>query len=168
MKKYTTIFVFVLVVFLSAGTIFAQPGPQGPGLGGQVPYGFNGPQGPGPGGQGAYGFSGPQGFSGQTGYGFPGQLQTVTVTQVRTFGHKMPVAIKGNLVQFYGGKDLYIFRDSSGDIIVKIGPKEWQNLWYQGITIDPSDTIEIYGEVHWPRHSWGTPEVHARFIKKGL
>ena len=158
MKKYTT--VLVLVVFLSAGTIFAQPGPQGPGLGGQGPYGFNGP------GQGAYGFNGPQGFQGQFGNGFMGQMQTVTVTQARTFGHKMPVALKGNLVQFYGGKDLYIFRDSSGDILVKIGPKEWQYLWYQGISINPSDNIEIYGEVHWPKHSWGTPEVHVRFIKK--
>ena len=149
MKKYAAFFAFFLAVFFSAVTLFAQPGPTGQFW--------------------------PQGF---TGYGYPGQLQTVTVTQVRTFGPKMPVAISGNLVQFYGGKDLYIFRDASGEILVKIGPKEWQNLWYQGVSIDPSDTIEIYGEVHWPRHSLGflnepagrsfqsTPEIHARFIKK--
>ena len=146
MKKCTVFFVILLVVFFSAVSVHAQwAGPQAPG---------------------GYGFTGPQAPQGQFGYGFSGQLQTVTVTQARTYGHKMPVAIKGNLVQFYGGKDLYMFRDSSGEILVKIGPKEWQYLWYQGITIDPSDTIEIYGEVHWPRHSWGTPEVHARFIRK--
>ena len=149
MKKYAAFFAFFLAVFFSAVTVFAQPGPTGQ----FGPQGFTGPQ----------VFSGPQGF---TGYGYPGQLQTVTVTQARTFGHKMPVAISGNLVQFYGGKDLYIFRDASGEILVKIGPKEWQNLWYQGVSIDPSDTIEIYGEVHWPKHSWGTPEVHVRFIRK--
>ena len=141
MKKYAAFFVLFLAVFFSA-TLFAQPSPTG---------------------QFGFGFQGPQGF---TGYGFPGQLQSVTVTQARAFGHKVPVAITGNLVQFYGGKDLYLFRDTTGEIIVKIGPKEWQNLWYQGLSIDPSDTIEIYGEVHWPRHSWGTPEVHARFIRK--
>ncbi|MCL2180073.1 MAG: NirD/YgiW/YdeI family stress tolerance protein [Treponema sp.] len=154
MKKYTVVFVLCSVLFLSTGNVFAQMGPAG---------------------QFGYGFSGPQASSSQFGYG---QLQTVTVTQVRTFGHKMPVVMTGNLVQFYGGKDLYIFRDVSGDIIVKIGPKEWQNLWYQGISIEPSDTIEIFGEVHWPKHNhrnfYGpagqgfqiAPEVHVRFIKK--
>ena len=163
MKKYTAFFVFGLVLFISAGSAFAQPGPTGQ---------FN------------YGFLGPQVFSGQMAYGFPGQAQTVSATQAMTLGHKMPVAMTGSLVQFYGGKDLYVFRDSSGDILVKIGPKEWQNLFYQGgnrdslnqgtagsvgvqeINIVPSDTIEIYGEVHWPKHSWGTPEVHVRFIRK--
>lgn len=154
MKKYTVIFVLCSVLFLSAGNAFAQMGPAG---------------------QFGYGFSGPQAHSGQ--FGFPGQVQSVTVTQAKTFGHKMPVVMTGNLVQFYGGKDLYIFRDGSGDIIVKIGPKEWQNLWYQGISIEPSDKIEILGEVHWPKHSrnfYGpagqgfqtAPEVHVRFIKK--
>ena len=174
MKKYTVLFGVCLVLSISTGSVFAQPGngqrghaPQIPaqqGPGQQVP----GQQVPGqqvPGSQFGYGFFGPQGPSGQYGYGF-GPLQIVTVAQARTYGHKVPVALTGTLVQFYGGKNLYIFRDSSGDIIVKIGQKEWQNLWYQGISITPSDTIEIYGEVHWPKHSWGTPEVHVRFIKK--
>jgi len=49
---------------------------------------------------------------------------------------------------------------------VKIGTKELQYLWYQGINIAVTDTIEIYGEVHWPRHSYGTPVVHVRYINK--
>ena len=145
MKKYTAVLGFGLVLFISAGNVFAQTGPTG---------------------QFGFGFSGPQVFSGPMGYGFTGQLQMVSVTQAWIYSHKMPIVITGNLVQFYGGRNLYLFRDSSGEILVKIGPKEWQNLWYQGISIDPSDAIEIYGEVHWPRHSWGTPEIHARFIKK--
>ncbi|MCL2209445.1 MAG: NirD/YgiW/YdeI family stress tolerance protein [Treponema sp.] len=142
MKKYTMLLILCFVLFLSAGSVFAQMGTPG---------------------QFGYGFSGPQATMGQFGYG---QLQTVTVNQARTLGHKIPVVMTGNLVQFYGGKDLYVFRDASGEILVKIGPKEWQNLWYQGISIDPSNTIEIFGEVHWPKHNWGTPEVHVRFIKK--
>jgi uncharacterized protein (TIGR00156 family) len=153
MKKYTIFAVCCLATLFSAGTVFAQPGPPGP----PVPPGPPSPR---------FGFNGPQGPGGQFGYGFPGQAQTVSVAQARTYGHHTPVLITGTLVQFYGGRDLYLFRDSSGEIIVKIGPKEWEYLWYQGISISPSDTIEIYGEVHWPRHSWGTPEVHARFIRK--
>ncbi|MDR0312875.1 MAG: NirD/YgiW/YdeI family stress tolerance protein, partial [Treponema sp.] len=97
-------------------------------------------------------------------YGWTGQ--PVTVVQARTYGHQVPVVIVGTLVQFYSAPDNYVFRDSTGDIIVKIGPKEWEYLWYQGVSISPGDTIEIYGEVHWPRHSWGTPEIHVRFIRK--
>jgi uncharacterized protein (TIGR00156 family) len=165
MKKYAIFAVCCLVTLCTAGTVSAQPapppGPHGPGpagpQGGPGPgYGFTGPQGP----------SDPLGPGGQFGYGFPGQAQAVSVSQARTYGHKRPVLVTGTIVQFYGGRDLYLFRDSSGEIIVKIGPKEWEHLWYQGISISPSDTVEIYGEVHWPKHSWGTPEVHARFIRK--
>jgi len=165
MNKYTVLFVLCLVLFLSAGSAFAQPGSgqRGPA---QPGPGQTAPAQPAPTGQFGYGFTGPQAPSGQFGYGFTGQLQTVSVTQARTYGHRVPVALTGNLVQFYGGRDLYMFRDSSGEMLVKIGPKEWQNLWYQGISITPSDTIEIFGEVHWPKHSWGTPEVHVRFIRK--
>ncbi|MCL2277205.1 MAG: NirD/YgiW/YdeI family stress tolerance protein [Treponema sp.] len=143
MKKYTTILVLGLVFFVSAGSAFAQviPGqlinPWQPVIPGQiVPV--------------------------QAGY----SLQTVPVVQAWTYYHKTPIAIQGNIVQFYGGRDLYIFRDSSGDILVKIGSKELRNLMFQGISIDADDTVEIYGEVHWPRHSYGAPEVHVRYINK--
>ena len=150
MKKCTVLFVFSLVLFLSSGSVFAQftPGQQNvpgqPIMPGQpiVP--------------------GQQIIPGQFGYG----IQTVPVVQAWTYGHRMPIAIQGNIVQFYGGRDLYIFRDSSGDILVKIGRREREALWFQGINIDAADTVEIYGEVHWPRHSYGTPEVHARNIRK--
>jgi uncharacterized protein (TIGR00156 family) len=155
MKKICILSICFLVTFFSVAAVFAQSGPQSL-QGSQFGYGFTGPQ----------GFAGQQGTPPQFGYGFPGPAQTVPVVQARTYGHKVPVLITGNLVQFYGGKDLYLFRDSSGEILVKIGHKEWQHLWYQGISVGPSDTIEIYGEVHWPKHSWGTPEVHARFIRK--
>jgi uncharacterized protein (TIGR00156 family) len=136
MKRYSLFFACCLVSLIAAVTAFAQ----------------------GTGSQFGYGFVGPQGYSGQ--YGFTGPSQTVPVAQAQTYGHHSPVIIQGNIVQALGG-DMYIFRDSSGEIILRIGPKEWQ---YYGATISPSDTIEISGEVH--RKTWQQPEVHARFIKK--
>ncbi|MDR2575704.1 MAG: NirD/YgiW/YdeI family stress tolerance protein [Treponema sp.] len=140
MRKYTLFFVCCSISLIAAAGVFAQQGAAGQ-------------FGPGT------GFTGP-GSSGQFGYGFTGPSQTVTVAQAQAYGHKTPVIIKGNIVQALGG-DLYTFRDSSGDIVLRIGRKEWQ---YYGTTISPSDTIEISGEVH--RKYWQQPEVHARFIRK--
>jgi len=152
-----------LVMLISTGSVFAQPAPGqriGPGQ---------------PVAPGQQIVPGQQFVPGQYGY----NLQVVPVVQAWTYAHRTPIVLQGNIVQFYGGRDLYIFRDSSGDILVKIGQKEWLNLWYQegnlrsmgsvevqGINIAAADNVEIYGEVHWPRHSYGTPEVHVRFIKK--
>jgi uncharacterized protein (TIGR00156 family) len=140
MKKHTFFFVCYLVSLIAAVTAFAQQGN---------------------GNQFGYGYIGPQGSSSQYGYGFTGPSQIVPVTQAQSFSHGSPVIIKGNIVQAIGG-DLYLFRDSSGEIVIRIGPREWQ---YYGSTISPSDTIEISGEVH--RRNWQQPEVHARFIRKG-
>ncbi|MCL2270017.1 MAG: NirD/YgiW/YdeI family stress tolerance protein [Treponema sp.] len=164
MKKYMVFFACCLAMFMSAGSVFAQAGQQITPPGQQIAPGHRIIP---PGQQHIPGQRitppGQQITPGQFGgYG----LQVVSVVQAWAYGHKMPIALQGNIVQFYGGRDLYIFRDSSGDILVKIGPKEWQNIWYQGISIAETDNVEIYGEVHWPRHNWGTPEVHVRFLKK--
>jgi uncharacterized protein (TIGR00156 family) len=89
-------------------------------------------------------------------------VQTVTVEQAKTFSQHSPVIVTGSIVQAVGG-DAYLFRDSSGEIILKIGPREWYAF---GSNIGPSDTIEISGEIHWPPHSWNVPELHARYIRK--
>jgi len=156
MKKYTAFIIACMVMFISTGSVFAQPTPGQRIAPGQPTT---------PGQQIVPGqpiVPGQQIVPGQYGYG----LQAVPVVQAWTYYHKAPIVLQGNIVQFYGGRDLYIFRDSSGDILAKIGPKEWQNIWYQGINIAATDNVEIYGEVHWPRHSYGTPEVHVRYIKK--
>ena len=137
MKKYTLFFVCCLAMFFTAVTAFAQ-------------VGFTGAQ----------GFTGQPGVTGQ--YGYTGQVQTVTVAQTQAFYDKTPVIIKGNIVQAIGG-DNYIFRDSSGDIILKIGPKEWM---YFGSTINPSDTIEISGEVHRDKKNRSDVHIHAVSIRK--
>jgi len=138
MRKQTLFSVCCLASLFAAVTVFAQQGSET-----RFGYGFTGP-----------------GSSARYGYGFTGPSQTVSVAQAKTYSHKSPVIIRGNIVQALGG-NMYIFRDSSGEIILKIGPKEWQ---YYGSTISPSDTIEIGGEVH--RKYWSRPEVHARSIRK--
>ena len=137
MKRYTLFFVCCLAMVFTAVTTFAQVG-----------------------------FTGPQGFAGQAGvtgqYGYTGQVQAVTVAQTQAFYDKTPVIVKGSIVQAIGG-DNYLFRDSSGDIVLKIGPREWM---YFGSTIGPSDTIEISGEVHRDKKNRSDVHIHAVSIRK--
>ena len=138
MKKYMVFIGCCLAMAISAGNAFAQAG-------------FTGPNGT-PGNPGQFGF----------GFGFTGPSQTVTVAQANSFADKTPVIVSGNIVQAIGA-DRYTFRDSSGEITLRIGPKEWQNF---GFNISPSDTIEISGEVHWDRKNFrAAPEIKAKQIR---
>ena len=103
----------------------------------------------------------PEGFSEQ--YGFTGSSQIVTVAQAQTFTNRTPVVISGSIVKAIGD-DLYTFRDTSGEIIIRIGPREWELF---GSIISPSNTIEIIGELHRDERDWQRgPEIHARNIIK--
>jgi uncharacterized protein (TIGR00156 family) len=85
------------------------------------------------------------------------------VAQAEALAHRTPVIVKGAIVQAIGG-DLYLFSDSSGEILIRIGPREWYAL---GSTISPSDQIEISGELHRDQRYWqSAPEIHARYIRK--
>jgi len=147
MKKHI-LFSACCLVLLFAAAISAQslmPPPPEPGRG---PGGFAGP--------GQYG-------PGQYGPGFTGPAKIVTVEQAKTFAHRTPVIVTGNLVQAVGG-NLYLFRDATGEIPMHIGPREWEIL---GASIGPSEKIEVSGEVHWAwRSAQSEPEIHARFIRK--
>jgi len=176
MTKHTLFFIFCLAMLITAAVVHAR-GIPGPGFGppphhhGGLGFGPPPPHHGGPGfgppppplgnpdfGLPSYGFQGAQGQ-----YGFTGPARTVTVEQAKTFAHRTPVIITGNIVQ-YIGNDCYTFRDSSGEITVRIGRREWE---ISGLTIGPSDNIEISGELYRDESDFmGTPEVHARFIKK--
>jgi uncharacterized protein (TIGR00156 family) len=56
-----------------------------------------------------------------------------------------------------GGKN-FVFRDSSGEITVEIGPKHWR-----GLSVGTSDRLEIYGEV---KVSRGQVSIKAHAVKK--
>jgi uncharacterized protein (TIGR00156 family) len=150
-------FLLLLVCLLAISLAFTScdTNPDQVGFTGQTSiagqYGYTGP------GEGnGYGFTGP---GTGNGYGFTGPAQIVTVAQAQTFYDKTPVIIRGNIVLFLGG-DNYLFQDTSGEIVLKIGPREWM---YFGATIGPSDTIEISGEVH--RDNWQI-HIHAKYIRK--
>jgi len=145
MKKHTVFFFCCLTALLVTAAAsaygFTGPGVDPPPPGGPIPPAL--PVG------GTYGFTGP--------------AQTTTVEQAKTYAHKTPVIVAGNIIQALGG-DLYTFRDSSGEIILRIGPREWYAL---GSTISPSEKIEISGELHRDRRDWQrAPEIHARYIRK--
>ncbi|MDR2575703.1 MAG: NirD/YgiW/YdeI family stress tolerance protein [Treponema sp.] len=179
MTKLALLFAICLVMLITATVIHAQgftgpgsplPPPGGPGYGPPPPPhggpGFGPPPPPGgpgfgpPPHHGGPGFDPPpSGFQGQ--YGFTGPAQTVTVEQAKTFAHRTPVIVSGTIVQAIGG-DMFQFRDSSGEIVLKIGPREWM---YYGAAISPQDTIEISGEVCYGT-GWEPVHVHARYIRK--
>ena len=137
MKKY--IIVCSLVLFLSPGSVFAQ--------------GFTGPQAA---GNSHAVFPGQQGF-----VGFTGPIQVVTVLQVaQTYPNKAPAVLRGNIVMFLGG-DRYLFRDSTGEFVIKIKHDRW---W--GLTVGPEDLVEIGGELKRDKRTWQVNYFDAKSIRR--
>ena len=66
----------------------------------------------------------------------------ITVSEARTLPHDSWVVLTGNIINALPGGKHYTFSDSSGEIIVDIGWKNWR-----GLSVSPSDRVEIYGEV---------------------
>ena len=104
------------------------------------------------------GFSGP-GANQNTG-SYTGPSRTVTVTQAGTFANKTPVILTGNVVQALGG-DRYTFRDSSGEMIVKISKKK---MW--GLSFGATDRVEISGELKRDKKNWQVFYMDVKYIKK--
>ena len=127
MKKYTVVGVCCLMLLLMTTAVHAQQG------------GFTGPM----------GFTGQQqtGFAGQ--HGFWGPTMGFTVAQVaQTFPNKAPAVLRGHIVQHLGS-DRYLFRDSTGDIVIKIKHNRW---W--GLSAGPNDLVEIDGELKREKNGW--------------
>jgi len=84
-----------------------------------------------------------QGF---TGPGSEGQIvmmsRIITVNEARNLPNDSWVVLTGNIINMLPGGRQYTFRDTTGDIALDIGPKEWR-----GLSVDASDKVEIYGEV---------------------
>ncbi|MDR2596191.1 MAG: NirD/YgiW/YdeI family stress tolerance protein [Treponema sp.] len=72
--------------------------------------------------------------------------QPVTINEAKNYPHDSWVVITGNIVSVLPGGRHFIFRDSSGEIPVEIGPKEWRGL--SAATSDTAENrVEICGEV---------------------
>ncbi|GAA5108468.1 OB fold stress tolerance protein YgiW [Orbus sasakiae] len=88
--------------------------------------------------------------------GFTGGVQSITsAAQAKQMHKDSWVTLQGNIVQHLGDK-MYLFRDSSGDINVKIKGKLWQ-----GRTVTPNDTVQITGEVDTHRYKSTDVEVKS-------
>jgi uncharacterized protein (TIGR00156 family) len=75
-----------------------------------------------------------------------GQAATITVpitiNEAINLPHDSWVILTGNIVYALPDRHNYTFRDSTGEITVDIGPKEWR-----GLSVDVTDCLEICGEV---------------------
>jgi len=87
-----------------------------------------------------------QGFTGPGSDSTQGQAimvnRTITINEAKGLPHDSWVMLSGNIVNSLPSGNHYTLRDSSGDIAVDIGPKEWR-----GLSVGVSDRVEIYGEV---------------------
>jgi len=81
----------------------------------------------------------------------------ITVNETRNLPHDSWVIVTGNIISSLG-RNNYMFRDSTGDIIIDIGSKEWR-----GLSVGVNDRVEIYGEVKINR---GIASIKVRAIRK--
>jgi uncharacterized protein (TIGR00156 family) len=64
------------------------------------------------------------------------------VSEARNLSPDSFVILNGNIVNTLSGKNNYTFRDTSGEITIDVGPKQWR-----GLSVDVSDRVEIFGEI---------------------
>lgn len=82
-----------------------------------------------------------------------------TVAKARELPDDAPVLLTGQIVsQMAGHKDRYVFRDSTGEMPVKIGKKA-----FRGQDVTPADTVRISGKVD--KDFGEDTKIKARFIE---
>ncbi|GBU29438.1 hypothetical protein R84B8_03003 [Treponema sp. R8-4-B8] len=88
-----------------------------------------------------------QGFTGPGTNGQPVMVsQPITISEAKNYPHDSWIVLTGNIVSVLPGGRHFMFRDSSGEIPVEIGPKEWRGL--SAATSDTAENrVEICGEV---------------------
>ena len=80
----------------------------------------------------------------------------LTVMEARRLPNGSSVTLTGNIVNYLPGRLDYTFRDSSGEILVRIEQRIWRGMY-----IGVSDIVEISGVV---RVNWGLVTINAEFI----
>jgi uncharacterized protein (TIGR00156 family) len=144
MKKYTLFLVCCMISLIAAAAVSAQgftgpgansppPPPPGPGHNLPPPPPHGGPDSNPP----------PPPFEGITDrQGLTGLVWNVRVEQAKNYPHDSWIVITGNIISVLPGGRHFMFRDSSSEIPIEIGPKEWR-----GLSVGVSDKVEISGEV---------------------
>ncbi len=90
------------------------------------------------------GFQGGASPAGQGGFQGPGgQAGVTTVAQAKSARDDTPVVLTGHIVsRAAGDHEHYLFRDSTGEIVVDIDDE-----LFLGRTVTPETTVRLYGEV---------------------
>ena len=88
-----------------------------------------------------------------------GQIVPMTVSQVMNYQHDTAVLLVGNIINSVR-KDIYTFKDNSGEILIKVGSKDWK-----GLSVSPSDRLIISGHVKQNRAN--QVEIDVKTIIKG-
>lgn len=96
-----------------------------------------------------------QGYTGPTN----SAARLTTVKQAKTMADDTYVTLRGKIVNHIK-KDKFLFQDNTDSVVVEID----DDLWY-GITVSPTDTVEIIGEVD-KDGPWGNVEIDVKNIKK--
>ena len=84
--------------------------------------------------------------------------EVVTVEQVRAMPDDSPVIIRGYLLR-QNGENSYVFQDTTGTINLEIDAEDWG-----GLTVSPTDFVEVWGEVD--KNGMSMIEVDVSAMKK--
>jgi len=87
-----------------------------------------------------------------------GQIQANSAASAKSLSYDTPVMLVGNITQSIG-EDLYILKDASGEIPVRIKYGDWK-----GLSVETSDVIVIAGYVK--SRVYGQMEVDVRVLSK--
>ena len=85
-------------------------------------------------------------------------MEVMTVEQVRAANDNTPVILQGYLLR-QNGENSYVFQDTTGTINVEIDAEDWG-----GLTVSPTDFVEVWGEVD--KNGMSMIEVDVSAIKK--
>jgi len=87
-----------------------------------------------------------------------GQIQSTPAASAKSLAYDTPIMLVGKVIR-YIGEDLYSFKDSSGEIIVRIKQGDWK-----GLSIEETDSVVIAGYVK--TRSDGQVEIDVKVISK--
>ena len=100
-----------------------------------------------------------QGFTGPGTGRRTGEVKTVTVSQAKTLPDDSLVILTGNIIQSLG-VERFTFRDSTGDITIKID----RNLWLLlDLSVSANNSVEIRGKTDIQNR---LAEIDVKFIRK--
>lgn len=84
-------------------------------------------------------------------------ISNMTVKQALDMRDDSIVVLTGKIVNSLGDEK-YLFRDSTGDVIIEIDDEDWH-----GVTVSPENTIEIVGELD--KEFFDKPKIEVNSFK---